>query len=89
MREVSNGFLKKDTKAFKPDKETGRWRGVTTKNGQFATIKPGWTGEVMIDKKPHTIEIWAFNTRWGVQSLFYKLHENTNKEEIHDRSSEF
>ena len=88
MKEISNGFLKKDTKAYKPDKKTGKWRGVTTKNGNFATIKPGWTGEVMINKKSHTIEVWAFNTRWGVQSLFYKLHENT-KEEDYDRSSEF
>ena len=88
MREVSNGFLKKNTKAFRPDKDTGKWIGAKTKNGQFATIKPAWTGEAIIDKKPHIIEIWAFNTKWGVQSLFYKLYQTT-KEEEHDRSSEF
>tara|TARA_R100000458_G_C8141871_1_gene152730 strand:+ start:61 stop:339 length:279 start_codon:yes stop_codon:yes gene_type:complete len=92
MKEISNGFLKKDTKAYKPDKKTGKWRGATTKNGNFATIKPGWTGELMIDNQPHKIEIWAFNTRWGVQSLFYKLHNIKTAEkakEGYDRSSEF
>lgn len=92
MREISNGFLKKDNKAFKPDKETGKWIGAKTKNGQFATIKPGWACELMIDNQPHKIEIWAFNTRWGVQSLFYKLYNiKTAKkaEGDHDRSTEF
>ena len=92
MKEISNGFLKKDTKAYKPDKETGKWRGVTTKNGNFATIKPGWTGELMIDKQPHKIEVWAFNTRWRVQSLFYKLSNiktAEKAEEKNDKSSEF
>ena len=92
MKEISNGFLKKDTKAYKPDKETNKWIGARTKNGQFATIKPGWTGEVTINKKSHTIEIWAFNTRWGVQSLFYKLFNiktAEKAEEGYDRSSEF
>ncbi len=90
MKEISNGFLRKDTKAYKPDKETGKWRGVATKNGSFTTIKPGWTGEVTINKKKHIIEVWSFDTRWGVQSLFYKLYEETNnEEEAYDRSSEF
>ena len=89
MKEVSKGFLRKDTKAYKPDKETGKWRGVSTKNGSFATIKPGWNGELKIDGKPYKIEIWAFNTRWGVQSLFYKIIEDTKSKEQYDRSSEF
>tara|TARA_R100001082_G_scaffold107467_1_gene81395 strand:- start:989 stop:1258 length:270 start_codon:yes stop_codon:yes gene_type:complete len=89
MKEISKGFLRKDTKAYKPDKKTGKWRGVTTKNGAFATINPGWNGELKIDGKPYKIEVWAFNTRWGVQSLFYKIIENTTEEEDHDRSSEF
>ena len=49
MKEVSKGFLKKNTKAYKPDKDTGKWRGATTKNGNFATIKPGWNGELKIN----------------------------------------
>jgi len=89
MKEISKGFLRKDTKAYKPDKETGKWRGVTTKNGSFVTIKPGWSGDLVLNNKKHTIEIWAFNTRWGVQSLFYKIIEQSKEEENHDRSSEF
>ena len=92
MKEISNGYLKKDTKAFKPDPETGKWKGAKTKNGQFATIKPGWTCDLMIDKQPHKLEVWAFNTRWGQQSLFYRLHYNKQAkkaEEFHDKSTEF
>ena len=49
MKEVSCGFLKKDAKAYRPDKETGKWRGGKTKNGSFDTIKPGWSSEINID----------------------------------------
>ena len=40
---ISDGFLNKNTKAFRPDKETGKWKGATTQGGNFATILPGWT----------------------------------------------
>ena len=92
MRIISKGFLRKDTKAFKPDPETGKWRGANTKNGNFGTIKPGWAGELMIDNQPHKLEIWTFDTRWGQQSLFYKLSNiktAEKAEEDHDRSTEF
>ena len=50
---ISKGFAKKDTKAYKPDKETGKWRGAETKNGNYETIKPGWTAEFKINGKKH------------------------------------
>ena len=81
---VKEGFLKKDTKAFKPDPETGKWRGAETKNGNFATIKPGWVGEFDVNGKRHKLELWAFNTRWGVQSMFFKLHKVKNEEKLED-----
>ena len=40
---VSKGFLNKNTKALRPDKETGKWIGKETANGQFGTIKPLWS----------------------------------------------
>ena len=92
MKEISSGFIRKDAKAFKPAPDTGRWRGATTKNGQFATIKPGWSCELMIDNQPHKLDIWAFDTRWGQQSLFYKLYNTKTAEKAkgdHDRSTEF
>ena len=73
MKQISSGFIKKNTKAFRPDKETGKWIGGKTKNGQFATIKPGWTVDFVADGFNYKLEIWAFNTRWGVQSLYYEL----------------
>ena len=39
---VSKGFLNKNTKALRPDKETGKWIGRETANGQFGTINPLW-----------------------------------------------
>ena len=81
---VADGFLKKDTKAFKPDPETGKWRGAETKNGNFATIKPGWYGEIDINGKKHKLELWAFNTRWGVQSMFFKLHKVKDDSNLED-----
>ena len=80
MKKISDGFLKKNTKAFRPDKETGKWIGRTTPNGQFVTIKPAWEGELKLNGINHKIEVWAFNTRWGVQSLFYKLYKETDNE---------
>ena len=35
---VSEGFLNKNTKAMRPDPESGKWRGAKTKGGQFGTI---------------------------------------------------
>ena len=81
MKEVSSGFLKKDAKAYRPDKETGKWRGGKTKNGSFDTIKPGWSSEINIDGSTFRLDVWGFNARWGVQSLFFKLfrEEKTNE----------
>jgi len=92
VKKIASGFLRKDTKAFKPDPETGKWRGAETKNGDFATIKPGWHGDLSINNESYKIEIWAFNTAWGQQSLFYKISDNKtieNTEEDYDRSAEF
>ena len=84
LLKVADGFLKKNTKAFKPDKETGKWRGAETKNGNFATIKPGWTGDLKINGKKYTLDLWGFNTKWGVQSMFYKVTKVKNDEKLED-----
>jgi hypothetical protein len=85
MREIiSKGFAKKDTKAFKPDPETGEWRGAETQNGNFATIKPGWTAEFKVNGRKHTLELWAFNTRWGSTSMFYKLHKVKDEKSLEE-----
>ena len=52
---VSEGFLNKNTKAVRPDKETGKWRGAKTKNGSFGTIKPLWSNTIEINKKKHEL----------------------------------
>ena len=78
---VTSGFARKDTSAFKPDPKTGKWRGGKTKNGHFATIKPGWSTNIEIEGKKHTLDLWAFNTPWGQQSMFFKLFEITEEEE--------
>ena len=81
---ISEGFVKKDTKAFKPDPETGKWRGAETKNGNFATIKPGWITDFKVNGKKHKLELWAFNTRWGQQSMFFKLHKIKDEDNLED-----
>ena len=81
---ISKGFAKKDTKAYKPDPETGKWRGAETKNGNYATIKPGWTAEFKVNGKKHMLELWAFNAKWGVQSMFYKLHKVKDEKNLED-----
>ena len=80
MKKLYSGFAKKNTKSFRPDKETGKWIGRKTKNGQFATIKPAWSSEFTVDGKNYELDVWAFNTKWGVQSLYYEL----KVEEIED-----
>jgi hypothetical protein len=82
---VKDGFLKKDTKAFKPDPETGKWKGAETRNGNFATIKPGWSGEFIVNGKKHKLELWAFNTKWGVQSMFFKLFKVKDERKLEDQ----
>tara|TARA_Y100001963_G_C6705384_1_gene411645 strand:+ start:49 stop:312 length:264 start_codon:yes stop_codon:yes gene_type:complete len=82
---VKEGFLKKDNKAFKPDPETGEWRGRETKNGNFSTIKPGWSGEFDVNGKKHKLELWGFNTRWGSQSMYFKLYKVKNEERLEDQ----
>ena len=81
---VTDGFLKKNTKAFRPDKETGKWRGATTKNGKFGTIKPGWLNEIKINNKEHTLEVWTFDNKWGQQSLFFKLYKVKDEKNLED-----
>lgn len=80
MKKISDGFLKKDTKAYRPDKETGKWRGRQTPNGQFATIKPGWSCELKINGDNYRLDVWSFLTRWGSNSLFYKLFKEGEEE---------
>ena len=81
---VKEGFLKKDTKAYKPDPETGKWRGAETKNGNFATIKPGWSSEFNINGKKHRLDLWAFNAKWGLQSMFFKLYKVKDEKSLED-----
>ena len=81
---ISKGFARKNKEAFKPDPETGEWRGAETANGQFATINPGWTAEFKINGKKHTLELWSFNTRWGQQSMFFKFHKIKDEDNLED-----
>ena len=82
---VSSGFARKDTKAYKPDPETGKWRGAETRNGNFATIKPGWSTNFKVNGKSHTLELCAFNTPWGQQSMFFKLFKVKDEERLEDQ----
>ena len=82
MKKITDGFIKKDTKAFKPDKKTGKWRGRVTKNGQFVTIKPSYSGEIKIKDSVYKIELWTFANKWGTDSLFYKLYEEKTEKEL-------
>ena len=81
---ISDGFAKKNTKSFRPDPETGKWKGATTKNGNFGTIKPGWTAELKINGKKHILDLWAFNNKWGTQSMFFKLHKIKDEKNLED-----
>ena len=81
---ISDGFLNKNTKAFRPDKETGKWKGATTQGGNFATILPGWTWKIKINNKNHMLEVWAFNNKWGKQVLFYKLFKEKNEKSLEE-----
>jgi hypothetical protein len=72
---VSEGFLNKNTKAMRPDPETGKWRGAKTKGGQFGTIKPLWSNTIKVNSVEHELEVWTFESKWGKQVLFYKLYK--------------
>ncbi len=72
---VSEGFLNKNTKAMRPDPETGKWRGAKTKGGQFGTIKPLWSNTIKVNSIDHELEVWTFDNKWGKQVLFYKLYK--------------
>ena len=82
---VSEGFLNKNTKATRPDKETGKWRGAKTKNGSFGTIKPLWSNTIEINKKKHELEVWTFDNKWGKQVLFYKLFKEKNEKNLEEQ----
>jgi hypothetical protein len=82
---ISEGFLNKNTKAVRPDKETGKWRGAKTKNGSFGTIKPLWSNTIEINKKKHELEIWTFDTKWGKQILFYKLYKEKDGKSLEEQ----
>jgi hypothetical protein len=82
---VSKGFLNKNTKALRPDKETGKWIGKETANGQFGTIKPLWSNTIEISGIKHEIEVWTFNNKWGKQILFYKLYKVKNEESLEEQ----
>ena len=70
---VSEGFLNKNTKAMRPDPESGKWRGAKTKGGQFGTIKPLYSNTIKINNIEHELQVWTFNNKWGKQVLFFKL----------------
>ena len=77
---VSSGFLNKNTKAMRPDPETGKWRGKETKNGSFGTIKPLWSNDIEVNKVPHLLEVWTFDNKWVKQILFFKLYKTDDRE---------
>ena len=81
---ISEGFLKKNTKAFRPDKETGKWKGAKTRNGRFATSKPAYINNFKINKKEHTLEMWVFDNKWGIQTLFHKLYKVKDEKSIEE-----
>ena len=81
---VSEGFLSKNTKAMRPDKETGKWRGAKTTNGAFGTQKPLWSNTIEINKKKHELQIWTFDNKWGKQALFFKLFKEKNEERLEE-----
>ena len=81
---ISEGFLNKNTKAFRPDKETGKWKGAKTANGSFCTSKPAWSNSIKINNKKHMLEVWAFDNKWGKQVLFFKLFKEKNEERLEE-----
>ena len=81
MIKLHSGFARKLVKNYKPDPKTGKWRGRETKNGKFVTIKPGWSDTFTVGDKEYTLEVWAFDTRWGLQSLFYEIKYKTEERE--------
>ena len=40
--------------------------------------------QIDINGKKHKLELWAFNTRWGVQSMFFKLHKVKDDSNLED-----
>ena len=56
-----------------------------TKNGTFATIKPGWSTDFKVNGKKHTLELWSFNTPWEQQSMFFKLFKVKDEERLEDQ----
>tara|TARA_X000001388_G_C2215149_1_gene116843 strand:+ start:886 stop:1149 length:264 start_codon:yes stop_codon:yes gene_type:complete len=81
---ISEGFLNKNNKALRPDKETGKWKGAKTANGNFGTIKPLWSNKIKINNKSHELEVWTFNNKWGKQILFYKLFKQKDEKSIEE-----
>ena len=81
---VSEGFLNKNTKAMRPDKETGKWRGKKTTNGSFGTIKPLWSNTIEVSGKKHELEVWTFDNKWGKQILFYKLYKVKDEKNLEE-----
>ena len=35
-------------------------------------------------KKKYTLDLWGFNTKWGVQSMFYKVTKVKDDEKLED-----
>ena len=81
---ISEGFLNKNTKAFRPDKEPAKWKGAKTANGSFGTSKPAWSNSIKINNKKHMLEVWAFDNKWGKQVLFFKLFKEKNEERLEE-----
>ena len=79
---VSEGFLNKNTKAMRPDPESGKWRGAKTKGGQFGTIKPLYSNTIKINNIEHELQVWTFNNKWGKQVLFFKLFKVKDESDL-------
>ena len=81
---ISEGFLNKNTKAFRPDKETGKWKGAKTTNGAFGTILPAFSNTIKINNKNHKLEVWTFDNKWGKQVLFFKLFKEKDEKRLEE-----
>ena len=79
---ISEGFLNKNTKAMRPDPESGKWRGAKTKGGQFGTIKPLYSNTIKINNIEHELQVWTFNNKWGKQVLFFKLFKVKDESDL-------
>ena len=79
---VSEGFLNKNTKAMRPDPESGKWRGAKTKGGQFGTKKPLYSNTIKINNIEHELQVWTFNNKWGKQVLFFKLFKVKDESDL-------